>query len=186
MSAVQIFENIVGKGEIARNVFYSFGQFSAIFISFKLSFANSFSFDESKNLFFGKGLNTLTDTSPEWGKKQIILTEESLRTTFVMIRLVLWDFHLFTHVDRGCPLSLPVDEYQSKYLNSYLSVNIAYLRQNITRYRIQLCIGVSTWAATRATLGQQNWVKQKFCLVQLLGNICIFVHSKYLWQLGLW
>ena len=64
VSALQVFENTVEKGEIVRNEqFLLFPQFSTRFENFlpfssnlKLSSANSFSSEASKILSFGKGL----------------------------------------------------------------------------------------------------------------------------------
>ena len=63
VSAVQVFENTVGKGEIALNEQYllfpvfstRFENFLSFSSSLKLSSANSFSLEESKICHLGKG-----------------------------------------------------------------------------------------------------------------------------------
>ena len=55
------FENTVGKGEIARYeqflLFYSFGELSAIFTTFKTVVCKLFQFESVHDLSFGKRLN---------------------------------------------------------------------------------------------------------------------------------
>ena len=62
VSTVQIFENTVGKGEIAHNeqfllspsVFYPFEELSAILIKFEIVVCKLFQFGRVQNLSFGK------------------------------------------------------------------------------------------------------------------------------------
>ena len=60
--AVQVFENTLGEGEIARNkCFYPFQELSSTFIKFQIATCKLFQFRSVKHLSFGKAVNPSPD-----------------------------------------------------------------------------------------------------------------------------
>lgn len=62
-----------------------------------------------------------------------------------------------------------------------------YLGKDVVGYVVQCVVtACATSSLSSSTLSEQQWIEQQLGLLEIFGDVYVFVHPKHLWMLGDW
>lgn len=98
---------------------------------------------------------------------------------------ISWQSTVVGPTDIALSRPLPLAELKiAKWIGGLISF---YLSKDVICYVVQCVVTARASCSLRSsTLGEQQWIEQQLCLLEIFRNVYIFMHPKHLWMLADW